>query len=65
LISQQGSCSKQDQIRFHEYPSRAAFMAATNDAQAIKDQQKRESVVDSYSMILRASINTLTQSTQN
>ena len=53
-----------DQIRFHEYPSRAAFMAATNDAQAVKDQQKRESVVDSYSLILRPSINTLAQSTQ-
>jgi len=39
-------------------------MAATNDAQAIKDQQQRESVVDSYSMILRPSINTLTKSTQ-
>jgi hypothetical protein len=39
-------------------------MAATNDAQAVKDQQKRESVVDSYSLILRPSINTLAQSTQ-
>ena len=53
-----------DQIRFHEYPSRAAFMAATNDAQVIKDQQQRESVVDSYSMILRPSINKLAKSTQ-
>jgi hypothetical protein len=40
-------------------------MAATNDAQVIKDQQKRESVVDSYSMILRPSINKLAKSTQN
>lgn len=53
-----------DQIRFHEYPSRAAFIATTNDAQAIKDQQKSESMVDSYSMILGPSINKLAQSTQ-
>jgi len=53
-----------DQIRFNEFPSRAAFMAVVTDPARLEAQKghREVAIADTYTMILRPTINLLAES---
>ena len=53
-----------DQVRFNEFPSKAAFMAVVMDPARLEAQkQHREvAIADTYTMILRPTINRIAES---
>ncbi len=53
-----------DQIRFNEFPSKAAFMAVVTDPARLEAQKghREVAIADTYTMILRASINRIADS---
>jgi hypothetical protein len=53
------------QVRFNEFPSKAAFMAAVMDPSRLAAQADHRgvAVADTYTMIVRAQVNTLDAST--
>ena len=53
-----------DQIRFNEFPSRAAFMAVVMDPARLEAQQghREVAIADTYTMILRPTINRIAES---
>jgi hypothetical protein len=55
-----------DQVRFNAFPSKAAFMAVARDPARLQAQKahREVAIADTYTMILRARINKLAESTQ-
>ncbi len=53
------------QVRFNEFPSKAAFMAVVTDPARVEAQQdhREVAIADTYTMIVRPSLNTLEAST--
>ena len=53
-----------DQVRFNEFPSKAAFMAVVTDPARLEAQQQHREVAiaDTYTMILRPTINRIAES---
>ena len=55
-----------DQIRFINYPSKRAFMAVVSDPDRLKAQVHRENAIsDTYTLILRPTLNRLKESLEN
>ena len=55
-----------DQIRFINYPSKRAFMAVVSDPDRLKAQTYREKAIsDTYTLILRPTLNRLKESLEN
>ena len=55
-----------DQARFINYPSKQAFMAVVSDPDRLKAQSHRENAIsDTYTLILRPSINQLKASLES
>ena len=55
-----------DQIRFIKYPSKQAFMAVVSDPERLKAQSKREKAIsDTYTLILRPTLNRLKESLED
>lgn len=54
-----------DQVRFNEFPSKAAFLAVATDPARIEAQNahREVAIADTYTMILRPAINRLAEST--
>jgi hypothetical protein len=54
-----------DQIRFNEFPSKAAFMAVVTDPARLEAQRghREVAIADTYTMILRPTINRIAEST--
>ncbi|MGA9277702.1 hypothetical protein [Ilumatobacter sp.] len=55
------------QVRFNEFPSKAAFMAVVTDPARLAAQKdhREAAIADTYTMIVRAHVNTLDASTSN
>ena len=55
-----------DQVRFNEFPSKAAFMAVVIDPDRLEAQkQHREAAIaDTYTMIVRPTINRIAESVE-
>lgn len=53
------------QVRFNEFPSKAAFMAVVTDPRRLEAQKdhRETAIADTYTMIVRARTNTLAEST--
>ena len=49
------------QVRFNEFPSKAAFMAVVTDPSRLEAQKdhREVAIADTYTMIVRAGLNTL------
>ena len=56
-----------DQVRFNEFPSKAAFMAVVTDPARLEAQKghREVAIADTYTMILRPTINHIAESTKN
>ena len=52
------------QVRFNEFPSKAAFMAVVTDPNRLAAQKdhREVAIADTYTMIVRAKVNVLTDS---
>ena len=52
------------QVRFNEFPSKAAFMAVVTDPSRLAAQKdhREVAIADTYTMIVRAQVNVLTDS---
>ncbi len=55
-----------DQVRFNAFPSRAAFMAVVKDPERLRAQREHRetAIADTYTMILRPTIDRLAESLQ-
>jgi len=53
-----------DQIRFNEFPSKAAFMAVVTDPARLEAQKdhREVAIADTYTMVLRPSVNRIAES---
>ena len=53
-----------DQIRFNEFPSKAAFMAVVTDPARLEAQKghREVAIADTYTMILRPTLNHIADS---
>ena len=55
-----------DQVRFNEFPSKAAFMAVVTDPERLEAQRRHRepAIADTYTMIVRPTINRIAESVE-